>query len=264
MTVLQRNTSDWTILLVGGRSLLLQVAHPVVAAGVTQHSDFKRDPWKRLFGTLELVVGGGVFGWPDAPATAGARIRAMHRNISGVDADGSRYHALDPDAYSWVHATLIDGGLVHAKWFGRSMRGAQLDRYYEEMLELGRNLGLRDHQMQPDWASFRAYFDDMVHTRLERTGAVDDVLTTLAAPPQLPRLRVPEPLWRHGAAPVAGHLATLSTVGLLPSALRRRWGLPWTSTQQRELRAAAAIVRGVNPRLPARLRMHPWARHQPD
>src|SRR5690242_17333786 len=45
---------DWTVLLGGGRALLLQVSHPTVAAGVEQHSDFRSNPWKRLTGTLDL------------------------------------------------------------------------------------------------------------------------------------------------------------------------------------------------------------------
>ena len=35
----------------GPRALLLQIAHPAVAAGVADHSDFRADPWRRLDGT---------------------------------------------------------------------------------------------------------------------------------------------------------------------------------------------------------------------
>ena len=47
----------------GARALLLQVAHPAVAAGVAEHSDFRDDPWQRLDGTirsdLRIVYGSG-------------------------------------------------------------------------------------------------------------------------------------------------------------------------------------------------------------
>ena len=35
-------------MLGGGRALLMQVAHPLVAAGVAEHSGYREDPWKRL------------------------------------------------------------------------------------------------------------------------------------------------------------------------------------------------------------------------
>ena len=40
----------------GPRALLLQLAHPLVAAGVAEHSDFRADPWRRLDGTLRSYL----------------------------------------------------------------------------------------------------------------------------------------------------------------------------------------------------------------
>ena len=40
----------------GPRALLLQIAHPLVAAGVADHSDFRSDPWRRLDGTLRSYL----------------------------------------------------------------------------------------------------------------------------------------------------------------------------------------------------------------
>jgi uncharacterized protein (DUF2236 family) len=37
-----------TPFLDGGPAVLLQVAHPLVAAGGAQHSDYRRDLWRRL------------------------------------------------------------------------------------------------------------------------------------------------------------------------------------------------------------------------
>src|SRR4051812_30358308 len=83
-------SGNWTMLFGGGRALFLQVAHPVVAAGVEQHSDYRSDPWQRLVGTLDLFLR-VVFGSSDeSPAEAGARLRERHKKIKGVDADGNR------------------------------------------------------------------------------------------------------------------------------------------------------------------------------
>jgi uncharacterized protein (DUF2236 family) len=39
----------------GGPAVLLQVAHPLVAAAVVQHSDYRRDLWRRLGRTLRAL-----------------------------------------------------------------------------------------------------------------------------------------------------------------------------------------------------------------
>jgi uncharacterized protein (DUF2236 family) len=249
---------DWRALLVGGRSLLLQVAHPVVAAGVSEHSDFAADPWGRLMGTLELYVGGVIFGWPDGPAAAGARLREMHKSIKGVDAAGRRYHALQPDAYAWVHATLVEGFVALEDQFGRPFRPAELARLYDEMREVGRLYGLRDRDMAPDWPSFQAYFEEMVRIELEDNATVREVLHALTHTPPPPELPIPEIFWS-GIRPAAGHVGEITTVGLLPVPLRERLGLRWTRNQERELRALAALVRRSTPLLPERARLLPWA-----
>ena len=51
-----RVNREAVLLAGGGRALLLQVAHPSVAAGVAQHSDYDTDPYGRLFRTLDLVT----------------------------------------------------------------------------------------------------------------------------------------------------------------------------------------------------------------
>ncbi len=254
-----RALSDWRILLCGGRSLLLQVAHPVVAAGVSQHSNFTVDPWKRLIGTLELYFGGVIFGWPAGAAAAAARLRSTHARIRGVDALGRPYRALEPGVFHWVHATLVDSSAVLLEHFGTPLRGSELTRFYDEMREVGRLCGLRDREMPPDWASFREYFDEMVRTALEDTRVVREVLSMLANAPRPCSLPVPDLIWRWCLWPSVGHLVWLCSIGLLPVPLRERLEIPWTRAQEIELRVNAALLRRAVPLLPERLRMHPWA-----
>src|SRR6188472_1886141 len=74
-------------------------------AGVREHSDFKADPWGRLWRTLDYVHM-LVYGGPENAIGTGRAMRAMHQRIKGIAPDGRRYHALEPMAYAWVHATL--------------------------------------------------------------------------------------------------------------------------------------------------------------
>src|SRR4051794_41924573 len=70
-SVVWRVGGDWTLLLGGGRALILQVAHPTVAAGVGQFSDYESAPWKRLMGTLDLYMRVIYGGRGETPAQGG-------------------------------------------------------------------------------------------------------------------------------------------------------------------------------------------------
>src|SRR5207244_8667812 len=106
-TITWRRAGDARLLLAAGYALLLQVSHPTVGAGVSEHSQFRRDPWGRLLRTLDYTYT-MVYGGPRAAAEMGASIRRLHRRIRGVTPDGRSYHALEPRAYAWVHATLAE------------------------------------------------------------------------------------------------------------------------------------------------------------
>src|SRR4051794_41832280 len=84
-------------MLGAGPALLLQVAHPTVGAGVAEHSDFQRDPWGRLFRTLDFV-NMIIYGGPEGAMQTGRAIREMHKRIKGTKPDGSRYHPPAPEA----------------------------------------------------------------------------------------------------------------------------------------------------------------------
>ncbi|WP_158886901.1 oxygenase MpaB family protein [Amycolatopsis anabasis] len=246
--------SDVRGFLVAGCTLLLQVAHPTIGSGVRDHSNFRQEPWQRLFRTLDYVML-TVYSGDDAVEVT-RKLREMHKRIKGVNPDGSRYHALEPGAYAWVQATLVYALVMVHERFGRGIRPDDLERLYQEWLGLGRLLGIREGDLPPDWAGLLAYVDEVVETRLEHTETVDVVLRSIAAPARPPKLPAwTEPLWRVVRAPAA-HVLTLCTVGLLPPVLRARFGLRWTAGQDRQLRALAAVSRALTPILPRTLRIN--------
>lgn len=146
--------------------------------------------------------------------------------MKGTDSTGRRYHALNPEAYHWVHATLVKGPVDAQSLFGKGMTDEETEAYYREMRDVGRVWGLKDHHLPPDWAAFTAYYDDMVDNRLECNESVRNVLDELSHPAKPFRL-LPGPLWRPFAR-IAAHYALLVTVGALPPRLRDRFGLTWS------------------------------------
>jgi uncharacterized protein (DUF2236 family) len=251
-TITWDRAGDARVLIAAGYALLLQVAHPTVGAGVSEHSQFQRDPWGRLLRTLDYTCT-IAFGGPSAAGEMGHRIRSFHRQIKGTRPDGQRYHALEPVAYAWVHATLAEAIVRAHERFGRPFTGEQRERFWTEWRATGRLLGIRDRDLPLDWPSFHDYVEEMVDRQLERTPAVEEVLDALAHPasPSLPALC--RPVWPLARAQL-GHFLVLTTIGLLPPALRRRFGLSWTRANELELRVLGGALRAATPLMPPSLR----------
>src|SRR5438128_12283744 len=75
--------SPLTPFLGGGPAVLLQVAHPLVAAGVFHHSDFRRDLWRRLARTLRALYL-IAYGTKSEAEQAGAAVQAVHAGVHGT------------------------------------------------------------------------------------------------------------------------------------------------------------------------------------
>ncbi len=243
--VARRRSSDARVALAAGAALVLQVAHPTVAAGVREHSDFEREPWGRLLRTLDYATL-LVYGGPEASARTARATRELHRRIRGVTPEGRRYSALEPEAYAWVHATLVEMVVAAHAVFGRPLAPGEVERLYAEWRALGGPLGVRERDLPATWAGFRAYVDATVAGTLEDGDVVQAVLRTLARPVAPPVPVVPAAAWRPVLAP-ASALAGLTTAALLPPVLRERVGLPWTARHTAALRAVATVTRHATP-----------------
>ena len=233
-------------------ALLLQIAHPTVGAGVTEHSDFQADPWGRLFRTLDYVAL-SVYGGPQRAGATGRTIHDMHRRIKGVKPDGTRYHALEPEAYAWVHATLAIAGVEGTRRFVKPMRDDQLEAFWAEWRPLGRTLGIRDSELPETWAALNDYYARMLIERLERTAAVDDLLAVLGGPVDPPSF-IPRTAWTV-IGPISLRTLRQTGVWMLPPTLRDRFGLRWTRAEELEMQVLARASRTATPVLPRQIRM---------
>jgi uncharacterized protein (DUF2236 family) len=249
---LWRHAGDARLLNTAGWALVLQVSHPTVGAGVREHSNYARDPWGRLLRTLDFV-NVMAYGGPDAAVATGRNVRQMHKRIKGVAPDGRSYHALEPEAYAWVHATLFEGIVLGHRRFVGPLSTPNVEGLYAEWRGVGRLLGIREIDMPPDWNAFRVYFDRMVAERLEHNDVVDGVLSVLSSPKPPPIPMLGRAGWRIARLPLA-RAGAVATVGLLPPLLRERFGLRWTRAQEFELKALAGTSRALTPVLPSAVR----------
>jgi uncharacterized protein (DUF2236 family) len=250
-SVTWRFASDARLYLVMLYPLLLQVAHPTVAAGVRDFSDFETRPWERLLRTLDYV-GLLVYGGQDAVAV-GRRLRTLHKQFRGVREDGKRYNALEPEAYAWVHATLLESYVAGHAQFGTPMTREETETFYREYRGLGRLVGVREHDLPADWAGFREYFDRTAREELRRTESVERVLRAVTGSTP-PPIALPDPLWRPIRFPLQ-RMLWIGGIGLMSPELRDLLEIRWGRTDQSVFRSLGALTRAVTPVIPRRLRV---------
>jgi uncharacterized protein (DUF2236 family) len=240
-------------LLAGGpAALLLQLAHPLVAAGVAAHSDFRQDPLQRLRATLRATLT-ITFGDSSQARDAAARVGATHRRVRGaLPADvgtlpaGTPYRASDPDLAMWVYATLVFTALESFSRFVGPLTEERRDRYYQEGKRFALLFGVTDLVMPADFPAFRAYLAEMIDGPTLAVGpAAADLASDILAP-KLPGALRP-------IAPLAGPL----TAALLPPRLRREYGLASGEARRRAFRGASAAARASIRALPPGVRYWP-------
>jgi uncharacterized protein (DUF2236 family) len=237
------------IVLAGGTcALLMQLAHPAVAAGVDAHSDFRADPFARLRRTLGASWA-IVFGDRSAAERAIRRINAVHELVTGVVSEtGARYRALDPELLLWVHATLVDTALRMHDRFVAPLDEAEMDAYHLEAAEVAVRLGVPEAMLPPTLAGLRAWMDGLITSGEVRVGATArSLLPSILYPTRFP----PRFVWD------AAHLASVS---ILEPRIRRQYGLAWNRRRARGVVRLAAVSRRVVSVLPPAVRHVPPAR----
>jgi uncharacterized protein (DUF2236 family) len=230
--------SPLTPFLGGGPAVLLQVAHPLVAAGVVQHSDYRRDLWQRLGRTLRALylITYGSKAEADGAAEA---VRIVHSRVRGTTSEqlgrfppGTPYSASDPELMLWVHATLVQASLVVFRRFVQRLSDDEQERYYEEMSLVAQLFGAPASILPRTLSDFREYFAAQITSEtVTVTPPAREVAEVILRAPLPAPLRVLVPAHR------------LATAGLLPPRLRAEYGLSWSPLRSLALPFAARSVR---------------------
>ena len=239
-SITRRINRENILLLGGGRALLMQLAHPKVAAGVDEHSDFRAHPIRRLRRTIRMTMA-IVFGDRDTALTAARGVNHVHAKVQGPD-----YRALDHDLLLWVYATLADTALVTYEAFVKRVLPHEREEFHQEFKLLGELLGIPRGRFPNTVREFDVYLEQMVSGGSVR---VDARARELAEQIMRPPMRVLP-------GPVMIPLNVITT-GLLTPALREQYGLRWGPREQTAYRLALQVVPRVIALTPALLRVWP-------
>ena len=168
----------------GLRALMLQALHPLAMAGVDQHSNWRSDPVGRLAATAGYLATIS-FGDRAAAERAAARVRRVHEHITGTDTiTGGRYAASDPALLLWVHATLVESGIVAARVFGSPLSPEDSDGYVAEMVAAAELVGIPAGLVPASLADLESYLA-ATRPELRCTPAAAESMAYLLDPPGL-------------------------------------------------------------------------------
>ena len=246
-SVTWRVDREAAVFLGAGRALLLQLAHPWVAAAIADQSRVFADPIGRFHRTFNVMFT-MVFGTPDQAFAVARRLYRRHAMVVGVlptaagpFAAGSPYHANEVSALRWVHATLVETALLAHDLVLPALSDDAREQYWSEARLYAALFGIPPDSLAPDWKSFIAYRETMTES---------DVLTVSPAARDIVRqifsgaaTRIRPPLWYRAL-----------TAQMLPDRLRIAFELPLGEAERRSASRALKWMRRTYPSLPDRLR----------
>jgi uncharacterized protein (DUF2236 family) len=252
-SVTWRVHSDPSMALAGLRALLLQAVHPLAMAGVAQHSDFRRDPWGRLFRTAEYV-GVTTYGTTREAQRAGAKVRGIHGRLAGIEPEsGTAYRVNDPALLRWVHCCETESFLSTAVRCGMRLSRSERDRYYAEQTVGSALVGLDPADVPDSVEAMADYFREM-RPQLRVTAEARRAAAFVLWPPMPALVQLGTP-----ARPAWVALATASAA-MLPRWARRLYRLPGVPTTDVAASAAGMAFRAGVLVVPPALRHGPHYR----
>ncbi|MGY8635058.1 oxygenase MpaB family protein [Bradyrhizobium sp. 14AA] len=246
-TVTWRIDREAVIFLGAGRALLLQLAHPWVAAAIAEHSKTLADPIGRFHRTFDIVFA-MVFGSLDRALLSSRQLYRRHSMIVGEMpetvgpfAAGSRYCANDIPSLRWVHATLVETALMSHDLVLPPLSVEDRERYWAESRTFGALFGLTADDLPAEWAGFAAYTAAMTQSDTLTVSTAAREIATQIFTGARPWLRPPR--WYRAL-----------TARMLPERLRAGFGFELDAREIRSADNALRWIRRVYPKLPDRLR----------
>jgi uncharacterized protein (DUF2236 family) len=231
------------VFLGAGRALLLQLAHPWVAAAIADRSNVFADPLGRFQRTFNVVFT-LVFGTLDQALAVARRLHLRHAAVEGVlptsvgpFAAGSPYCANDVAALRWVHATLVETAVLAYDLLLPPLADGERDRYWSEAKLFASLFGIPQELLAPDWKAFTAYTQAMMESDGLTVSPTAREVARLIFSGRLTGVRVP--MWYQAL-----------TAQMLPERLRIAFALPLGEAERRSANRALGWLQRIYPLLP--------------
>lgn len=240
------------LILGAARALLMQSAHPLVAQGALDHSDFARDPIGRFQRTAAWVTT-VVFGTTEEAQAATEGVNRVHHKVLGelpahhstsAWAPGSSYRAQDQELLLWVHASLIDAMLTTHRAVVGSLKPGRADRFVREWDAVAKLMGLAAGSTWTTEAQMRIWIDGQLSSGVALPGPGSRLVAGVILAPGI-------------RGPVLAKLTSLITAGMLPERVRNRFEIRWSPAHEAAYRALTGAIRAARPALPRALRVAP-------
>jgi uncharacterized protein (DUF2236 family) len=226
------------------RALLLQIAHPLIAAGVADHSTFRASSAAK-FGRLQQTIDTMLritFGTVHEREQAIEGIRTIHRRVHGTLAvacgvfpAGTPYSAQDPTLLLWVHATLVESVVLTFEQIVGPLTPRERDEYCADSADVAIELGAEPEATPRSWDALRAYLAERYASGEIVVGHPARVLSSAllaAAPGWLGRRAVPP-------------VMSLVAAGMLPPHIRDQYGLPWSNSRAHLFAGVIRLLRAL-------------------
>ncbi|HJU44137.1 MAG TPA: oxygenase MpaB family protein [Vicinamibacterales bacterium] len=256
--VSRRINAERLVLLGWSRAILLQLAHPLVAAGVAEHSTFRGGPLEaasRLRHTIRAMLA-LTFGGVDDQRRAIDGILSIHRRVHGRLPEavgnlpaGTPYSAEDPSLVLWVHATLLESVPMVYQAIIAPLSSRDLDDYCSESAPVAIALGARPSEVPTNWRALNEYVTEMHRSNVLAVGKDAKTLANAVLSSRLAVLAWPL-AWTNR------HL----TIGWLPPQIRVQYGFDWRDRDERRSRRVLRILRRVRRVMPDAVALWPEAR----
>ena len=248
-------SGESVLLLGGGAALLMQLAHPKIAAAIADHSDFREHPIQRLYRTVNTMQE-LIYGDQDTSLAATERVNHIHAGVYGSMREGTsfypvgtHYSAANPELVLWVYATLIATTLKTYSIFVRRLAPEEERAFYLESRIIAELFGAHDTLIPRDLTTFQDYFSDMLSGPvLEITPTARGLAEDIIHPPI------------RGFPATLGDVISVPALALLPGQLRRRYGFKWDYKRKLAWSIARRSIRRALPFLPKIARLNKSAR----
>lgn len=245
-SMIQKIHREAVVLLGGGRAILLQLAHPFVAAGVDDYSNFESEILQRLYRTIYFMHN-LVFQDRRTARKALKQFHALHKRIKGKLGQRAgnfpaetKYSGTDPHTKLWVHATFVDTNLKTYQQFISPLSQEEQRKYYSDSLQLARLMEIPEEILPPTLNEFSSYMKEMINGD---TLVVTETTRRLARAVLYPNVGILPTL--------SAGLLRLVTAKILPNRFRQEYRLKWNDQQRLIVDGFSVSTRLLRPFAPS-------------